>query len=82
MAKRPGRLIDQTFTSFTEASGRLEDTIGWVTKAKDLAHEFEPGCKAEVTLHLLEEVLEKAGRELDRASSELAMEVFGNEGTS
>jgi len=49
-----------------------------VTKAKDLAHEFEPGCKAEVTLHLLEEVLEKAGRELDRASTELAMEVFGD----
>jgi hypothetical protein len=26
----------------------------------------------------LEEVLEKAGRELDRASTELAMEVFGD----
>ena len=79
MAKRPGRLIDQTFTSFTEASGRLEDTLGWVVKAKDLAHEFEPGCKAEVTLHLLEDVLHKASRELDRASSQLAEEVFGNE---
>jgi hypothetical protein len=79
MAKRPGRLIDQTFTSFTEASGRLEDTLGWVVKAKDLAHEFEPGCKAEVTLHLLEDVLQKASRELDRASSQLAEEVFGNE---
>ena len=82
MATRPGRLVDKTFTSFTEASGRLEDTLGWVTKAKDFAHEFEPGCHAEVTLHLLVEVLEKAGRELDRASSELAMDVFGNEGTS
>ena len=79
MTKRPGRLIDQTFTSFTEASGRLEDTLGWVVKAKDLAHEFEPGCKAEVTLHLLEDVLQKASRELDRASSQLAEEVFGNE---
>ena len=77
MATRPGKLLDKTFTSFTEASGRLEDTIGWVTTAKDLAHEFEPGCTAEVTLHLLEEVLEKAGRELDRASTELAREVFG-----
>ena len=82
MATRPGRLLDKTFTSFTEASGRLEDTIGWVTKAKELAHEFEPGCKAEVTLHLLEEVLEKAGRELDKASAELAIEVFGPEGKS
>ena len=77
MATRPGRLLDKTFTSFTEASGRLEDTIGWVTKAKDLAHEFEPGCKAEVTLHLLEEVLEKARTELDQASEDLAIEVFG-----
>ena len=78
MATRPGRLLDKTFTSFTEASGRLEDTIGWITAAEELAHEVQPGCKAEVTLHLLEEVLEKAGRELDRASTELAMEVFGD----
>jgi len=82
MATRPGRLLDKTFTSFTEASGRLEDTLGWVTKAKEFAHEFEPGCKAEVTLHLLEEVLEKAGNELERASAELAIEVFGPEGKS
>ena len=82
MATRPGRFLDKTFTSFTESSGRLEDTIGWVTKAKELAHEFEPGCPAEVTLHLLEEVLEKAGRELDKASAELAVEVFGPEGKS
>ncbi len=79
MATRPGRLIDKTFTSFTEASGRLEDTIGWVTKAKDLAHEFEPGCKAEVTLHLLEEVLQKCSHKLDTASAELAIDVFGGE---
>ena len=79
MATRPGRLLDKTFTSFTEASGRLEDTIGWVTSAKEFAHEFEPGCKAEVTLHLLEQVLEKASSELDRASTELAHEVFGPE---
>ena len=77
MTTRPGRLIDKTFTSFTEASGRLEDAIGWVTKAKDLAHEFEPGCKAEVTLHLLGKVLEKARTELDQASEDLAIEVFG-----
>jgi len=71
-----GRLLDKTFTSFTEASGRLEDTIGWIVKAKEYAHEFEPGCKAEVTLHLLEEVLEKAGRELDRASQQLGEDMF------
>ena len=82
MATRPGRLIDKTFTSFTEASGRLEDTIGWVTAAKEFANEFQPGCKAEVTLHLLEQVLEKAHSELDKASAELATEVFGDtEGT-
>jgi hypothetical protein len=69
-------ILDKTFTSFTEASGRLEDTIGWVVKAREYAHEFEPGCKAEVTLHLLEEVLEKAGRELDRASKELGEKIF------
>lgn len=78
MATRPGRLLDKTFTSFTEASGRLEDTIGWIAKAKELAHEFEPGCPAEVTLHLLEEVLQKCSNELDKASTELAMEVFGD----
>ena len=70
------RLLDKTFTSFTEASGRLEDTIGWVAKAREYAHEFDPGCKAEITLHLLEEVLEKAGRELDRASKQLGEEMF------
>jgi hypothetical protein len=82
MATRPGRLLDKTFTSFTEASGRLEDTIGWITAAEAYANEFEPGCKAEVTLHLLGKVLEKASCELDKASAELAEEVFGNEGTS
>ena len=82
MATRPGRLLDKTFTSFTEASGRLEDTINWVTAAEALAHEFEPGCKAEVTLHLLGKVLEKAHKELDKASAQLAEEVFGDtEGT-
>ena len=71
MATRPGRLIDKTFTSFTEASGRLEDTIGWVvTAAEAFAHEFEPGCKAEVTLHLLgKRSYEKALTELDTASA-------------
>jgi hypothetical protein len=59
MATRPGRLLDKTFTSFTEASGRLEDTIGWVTAAEEFAREFQPGCKAEVTLHLLGKVLER-----------------------
>ena len=39
MATRPGRLLDKTFTSFTEASGRLEDTMGWITAAEELAHE-------------------------------------------
>tara|TARA_R100001079_G_scaffold82011_1_gene45388 strand:+ start:216 stop:452 length:237 start_codon:yes stop_codon:yes gene_type:complete len=77
MATRPGRLLDKTFTSFTEASGRLEDTINWVTAAEGLAHEFEPGCKAEVTLHLIREVLDKAASELEKASTELAEEVFG-----
>ena len=76
MATRPGRLLDKTFTSFTEASGRLEDTINWVTAAKTFAHEFDPGCKAEVTLHLVEEVLNKAASELERASAELAEEIF------
>ena len=82
MATRPGRLLDKTFTSFTEASGRLEDTINWVTAAEAFAHGFEPGCKAEVTLHLLGKVLEKAHKELDKASAQLAEEVFGDtEGT-
>ena len=45
MATRPGRLLDKTFTSFTEASGRLEDTIGWVTAAEEFSREFQPGCK-------------------------------------
>jgi len=82
MAKRPGRLLDKTFTSFTEASGRLEDTINWVTAAEGLANEWSPGCKAEVSLHLLGKVLEKAHKELEKASAQLADEVFGDtEGT-
>jgi len=79
MAKRPGRLLDKTFTSFTEASGRLEDTINWVIRAEALANEWSPGCKAEVSLHLLNKVLEKAAKTLDEASANLAEEVFGNE---
>lgn len=78
MASKPSTLLDKTFTSFTEASGRLEDTINWVVRAEALAHEFEPGCKAEVTLNLLGKVLEKAHKEIEKASSELAQEVFGN----
>ena len=78
MATRPGRLLDKTFTSFTEASGRLEDTLNWIGAAKGYANEFEPGCKAEVTLHLLEEVLIKAASELERASAELADEIFNS----
>ena len=76
MATRPGKLLDKTFTSFTEASGRLEDTIGWVTAAEEFSREFQPGCKAEVTLHLLGKVLEKAARQLDQASEDLAAEIF------
>ena len=72
------RLLDKTFTSFTEASGRLEDTIAWVTKAKEHAREFDPGSNAYVTLHLVEEVLEKAGRELERASQQLGEEIFSS----
>jgi len=79
MATRPGRLLDKTFTSFTEASGRLEDTINWVVRAEALANEWSPGCKAEVSLHLLNKVLEKAAKTLDEASANLAEEVFGNE---
>ena len=39
-----GRILDKTITSFEEATGRLDDAIGWVEKAKEYAHEFEPGC--------------------------------------
>ena len=29
-----GRILDKTITSFEEATGRIEDAIGWVEKAK------------------------------------------------
>ena len=51
-----GRILDKTITSFEEATGRIEDAIGWVEKAKDYANEFDPGCKAYVDLHLVEQV--------------------------
>ena len=76
MATRPGKLLDKTFTSFTEASGRLEDTLNWVTRAKALAHEVEPGCKAYVDLHLVEAVLRKAKKKVYKASNDLCKEIF------
>ena len=33
-----GRILDKTITSFEEATGRLDDAIGWVEKAKEYAH--------------------------------------------
>ena len=51
-------------------------------QAEGLANEWSPGCKAEVSLHLLGKVLEKAHKELEKASAQLADEVFGDtEGT-
>ena len=77
MAKRPGRLLDKTFTSFTEASGRLEDTINWVTAAEGVSlTKWSPALQGE-WLHLLNKVLEKAHKELEEASLQLAQEVFG-----
>ena len=66
-----GRILDKTITSFEEATGRLEDAIGWVEKAKEYAHEFEPGCKAYVDLHLVEAV-----RKIHKASDSLCKEIF------
>jgi hypothetical protein len=74
-----GRILDKTITSFEEATGRIEDAIGWVEKAKDYANEFEPGCKAYVDLHLVEQVLKKAKRKVYKASNDLAKEIFSNE---
>ncbi len=73
MAKR---ILDKTIKSFEEATGKIEDAIGWVEKAKDYAHEFEPGCKAYVDLHLVEQVLKKAKERVYQASNDLCKEVF------
>ena len=71
-----GRILDKTITSFEEATGRIEDAIGWVEKAKDYANEFDPGCKAYVDLHLVEQVLKKAKKKVYKASNDLCKEVF------
>lgn len=71
-----GRILDKTITSFEEATGKIEDAIGWVEKAKEYANEFEPGCKAYVDLHLVEEVLRKAKRKVYKASDTLCKEMF------
>ena len=34
-----GRILDKTITSFEEATGKLEDAIGWVEKAKEYDQE-------------------------------------------
>ena len=75
-----GRILDKTITSFEEATGRLDDAIGWVEKAKEYAHEFEPGCKAYVDLHLVEAVLRKANRKIHKASASLCKEIFDIDG--
>jgi len=71
-----GRILDKTITSFEEATGKLEEAIDWVEKAKDYAHEFEPGCKAYVDLHLVEQVLRKAKKKVYKASDSLCKEIF------
>jgi hypothetical protein len=70
------RILDKTITSFEEASGKLADAIGWVEKAKEYAHEFEPGCKAYVDLHLVEQVLRKAETTVQQASEDLCKDIF------
>ena len=69
------RILDKTITSFEEATGKIEDAIGWVEKAKDYANEFDPGCKAYVDLHL-EAVLRKAKKKVYKASNDLCKEIF------
>ncbi len=71
-----GRILDKTITSFEEATGKIEDAIGWVEKAKEYAHEFEPGCKAYVDLHLVEQVLRKSLKKVHKASNDLCKEIF------
>lgn len=71
-----GRILDKTINSFEEATGKLEDAIGWVEKAKEYANEFDPGCKAYVDLHLVEAVLRKAKKKVYKASNDLCKEVF------
>ena len=71
-----GTSLDKTSTSLEAATGRIEDAIGWVEKAKDYANEFDPGCKAYVDLHLVEAVLRKAKKKVYKASNDLCKEVF------
>ena len=71
-----GRILDKTITSFEEATGKIADAIGWVEKAKEYANEFEPGCKAYVDLHLVEQVLRKAQATVHEASDELCKDIF------
>ena len=71
-----GRILDKTITSFEEATGRIEDAIGWVEKAKDYANEFDPGCKSYVDLHLVEQVLRKAKAKVHKASDDLCKDLF------
>jgi len=70
------RILDKTITSFEEATGKLEDAIGWVEKAKEYAHEFDPGCKSYVDLHLVEQVLRKAKAKVHKASDDLCKDLF------
>ena len=62
-------------------TGKIEDAIGWVEKAKEYANEFEPGCKAYVDLHLVEQVLRKAKKKVHKASDNLCKEIFDVGGT-
>ena len=72
-----GRILDKTVESFEEATGCLEDTIKWVGKAKDYAYEFDASSKAYVSLSLVEQVLEKAKTEIEKAANDLASDIFG-----
>ena len=71
-----GRILDKTITSFEEATATIQDAIGWVEKAKEYANEFEPGCKAYMELHLIEQVLRKAKTRVHKASDNLCKEIF------
>ena len=72
------RILDKTINSFEEATGHLEDTIEWVKKARDYAHEFDPHSKAYVDLVLVEKVLQKTKQKIHTASNDLCKEIFSS----
>ncbi len=70
--------IDKTITSFEETAGRIQDAMDWAEKAMDYAHEYDSGCTSYVDMYKAHAALEALKSVVEKASNDLAKDMFGD----